>query len=359
MNSAVSSTGFSVAKPLDTACVQFGGPSFETRAFKNLAFEAGVFGTGGPGPSLDPVRQWRIHIGAHETASPDLRRALAALRPELAARGVDAIPRAVGFAEAMLHRPFGAWLPLIGRRATARRISAPLEMLRRGPDTLVLSEDRLLGSPRRAFSEPFYPLAGQVAQMLATLAGPGPGRNTGRGAEVTLFLSIRGFQDHLPAIYARELRALPPPAGGFDAIKRRVLARPPSWFDLVRRLRAAAPGVTLRVWRSEDYAAHPEAILSAFIGCDTGAARPFGGGAEGSSSEDWPPPVEAVREAEALPADLAQPARRALVEEIFAAAGPGTPFRPFSTVEQGAFEAAYAADVERIAALGQGILIRP
>lgn len=352
MNSAVLSTDFIAARQSDAACARFDGQPFENRALEALA----------PGPSFDPsfdpVRHWRIHIGAHETVSPGLRRALAALRPELAARGVDAIPRAVGFAEAMLHRPFGARLPLIGRRATARRIAAPLEMLRRGPDTLVLSEDRLLGSPRRVFSEPFYPRAEQAARMLATLAGPE------RGVEVTLFLSIRGFQDHLPAIYARELRALPPPAGGFDAIRRRVLARPPSWFDLVRRLRAAAPGVTLRVWRSEDCAAHPEAILSAFTGRDTGAARARGGAAEDWSPEDWspedwPPPVEAIREAEALPADLAQPARRALVEEIFAAAGPGTPFRPFSAAERGAFEAAYAADIERIAALGPGILIRP
>ncbi len=329
MNSAVLSTDFVIAKPADAACAQ----------------------TYDIARSLEPVRQWRIHIGAHETAAPRLGRALAALRPELASRGVDGIPRAVGLVEALLDRPFGARLPLIGGALAgsrvARRIAAPLTALRRGPGTLVLSEDRLLGSPRRVFSEPFYPMAEQTAQGLATLAES--------GGEVVLFLSMRGFQDHLPAVYARELRALPPPEGGFEAIKRRMLARPPSWFDLVRRLRAAAPGATLRVWRHEDHAIHSEAILSAFVGCDTGSGVP----PLAEEADDWPPPVEAIREAEALPADLAQPARRALVDEIFAAAGPGTPFRPFSAAEQGAFAAAYAADLERIAALDPRILIRP
>lgn len=336
MNSAVLSTDFVVAgssaKPADAACAQ----SFDISR------------------PLEPVRRWRIHIGAHETATPRLQRSLAALRSELATRGVDGIPRAVGFAEALLNRPLGArLLPLGGSliaSRVARGIAAPLEALRRGPGTLVLSEDRLLGSPRRVFSEPFYPMAEQAAQTLATLAGGGD------GAEVTLFLSVRGFQDHLPAIYARELRALPPPAGGFEAIKRRVLARPPSWFDLVRRLRAAAPGVSLRVWRHEDHAAHSEAILSAFVGCDAGTSAPP---LAEAAPDDWPPPIEAIREAEALPADLAQPARRALVDEIFAAAGPGTPFRPFSAAERCAFEAAYAADLDRIAALDPRILIRP
>ena len=71
--------------------------------------------------------------------------------------------------------PFGGWLPRIGRGWTARRVAAPLETLRRGPDTLALSEERLLGSPRRVFSEPFYPMAGQAARALRPCSARGWG----------------------------------------------------------------------------------------------------------------------------------------------------------------------------------------
>src|ERR671915_2577538 len=42
-----------------------------------------------------PVRRWRIHIGAHKTATTHLQETLTALRPALAAQGVDYIPNSL------------------------------------------------------------------------------------------------------------------------------------------------------------------------------------------------------------------------------------------------------------------------
>lgn len=297
---------------------------------------------------LPEVRQWRIHLGAHKTATTHAQNTLTAIRPRLVARGVDPIPlpavRAAGLANALTERRVATRLPLLRGLVAKRLLSEILAPLRAGPETVVLSEEKLIGAPRKVFSEPFYPMIEHIVPTLATLGGR---------AEVTLFLSIRSFDAQLASTYAQELRVLPPPEGGFDAIRARVVARPPSWFELARRIRKAAPGAPLRIWRQEDYRDHGRAILSGLVGCDTGALPDLPDPVRTRS-----PSLEAIRAAEALPRDLASDKRRRLVDEIFASAGPGTRFRPFSAAETAMFRAAYEADVARINALDPGIMMR-
>ena len=215
--------------------------------------------------ALAPISRWRIHIGAHKTATTHVQEVLALLRPELVAQGVDFIPnrqlRAGGVAVALTRRHAAARIPLLRGRMVRRALAARLDPLRAGPATLVLSEEKLLGGSQHVFSDPIYPGLERTVGLLATLASR---------AEVTLFLSIRSFDTQLPSAYVQELKFMAPIGGGFDGIRHRVLARPPSWFDMVRRIRAAAPGIPLRVWRQEDYRDNPRAILSALCGVEVG-----------------------------------------------------------------------------------------
>ena len=182
------------------------------------------------------------------------------MRPELVARGVDFIPNQAAAPARLRHgaRAQAAWNrvpPLRGPMAAAGCWREHLDPLRAGPGNpgpLGGEADRRLAACLRRADLP----AGsqRIVPLLATL---------GRRAEVTLFLSIRSFDTQLPSAYVQELRYMPPIAGGFDNIRRRVLARPPSWFELVRRIRAAAPGMPLRVWRQEDYRDNTAAILAA------------------------------------------------------------------------------------------------
>jgi hypothetical protein len=302
--------------------------------------------------TLPPVTAWRIHIGAHKTATTHVQEILTLMRPQLLERGVDFVDnhavRRSGLAKALAARRLAMRLPVLRGRAVAAIMARHLDPLRAGPRTFVLSEEKLMGGSLQAFATPIYPQVERMVPLLASLSAPAAG-----GAEVTLFLSIRSFDGQMPSAYVQELKFSPPIAGGFDNLKERVLAAPPSWFGLVRRIRAAAPAVPLRVWRQEDYRRDPAAILAVLCGCDPGPLP---------AMEDpyWTrsPDLRAVRAAEALPADMPREERRARVLEIFRASGDGERFDPFTAEEKALLRAAYDQDLARIDALDPGILIR-
>ena len=301
-----------------------------------------------------PITTWRIHIGAHKTATTHVQEILTLMRPQLVARGIDFIDnhtvRRSGLAKALSARRISTRLPLLRGRAVAALLAEHLDPLRapEAPTTMVLSEEKLMGGSLHVFADPVYPPIERIIPKLASL-----GTWAGGGADVTFFLSIRSFDGQLPSAYVQELKFSPPIAGGFENIKPRVLARPPSWFDLVRRIRAAAPAVPLRVWRQEDYRRDPATILAALRGRDPGPLR---------AMEDpyWTksPDLAAIRAAEALPHALSRPERRAKVLEIFRDSAGGARFDPFAPEEKALLRAAYARDLERIEALDPGILIR-
>lgn len=298
---------------------------------------------------LAPITTWRIHIGAHKTATTHVQETLALMRPDLVARGVDFIPnhllRKDGIAVALGRRRLWKRLPPLRAPMVRRILAEHLDPLRAGPTTMVFSEEKLLGGSQHVFSEPIYPQVQRITALLATLRGR---------ADVTLFLSIRSFDSQLPSAYVQELKVMPPIAGGFEAIRRRVLARPPSWFEMVQRIRAAAPGVPLRIWRQEDYRGHAPAILAGLCGLDEVGPLP--------QIEDpaWTrsPDLAAIQAAEALPATMPEPERRATVRAIFAASGDGARFQPFSDEERARLKASYADDLDKIAGLPGGILMR-
>ncbi len=288
-----------------------------------------------------PVRQWRIHIGAHKTATTHLQETLSMVRDDLADRGIDFIPtlpvvRAQGFAEALWQRRPIARLPILGPAHMRDAIEATVEPVRTGPAVVVVSEENVLGLPRHILATPFYPQAAQRIGRLASLA---------LRADLRLFLSIRSYDRLLPSAYAEALKYAAPPPGGFAALRARLLAAPPSWFDLVSRLRAAAPSVPLRVWRQEDYRANGRAIMEGLCGRPVG---PLPGLPDPARTRS--PSAAAIAAAEALPRDLPHAERLARVREIYAVVEPGgARFQPFDAAERRRLGAGYDADLERIA----------
>ena len=163
-----------------------------------------------------PVRQWRIHLGAHKTATTHLQETLAAVRDDLVGQGVDFIPnplvRQRNLARTLSQRRPIARLPIVGRAHMRDAIESVVAPLRAGPEVVVLSEENIIGVPEHMLKAPSYPQAEPNVGRLASLAGR---------AEVMFFLSIRSYDTLLPSAYVETLKhALPPPGGFQEAVAR-------------------------------------------------------------------------------------------------------------------------------------------
>lgn len=282
----------------------------------------------------DPA--WRLHVGAHKTATTHLQDTLALNRSAIAAEGIGYISRdevrATGIRPKRRKGLFGmAW----GRPASTDaflRESYPSA----GTGVVVLSEELLLGMAPDLLRDPTYP---DAEVRLA------PFQALSREQPVTLFLSIRSFRDVLPSCYAQALRAHPYPEGSFEEIGKRVSEQPPSWYALAERLRRLFPQSPLVVWTFEAYVADPTGILSAFLGMN---ARGFELAPQ--SADVQCPSGRAVLEAERGCRSLGGPARQAAVADIYAAYPRETygRFDPLSAEQKDVLSAAYRADLERL-----------
>ncbi|MFW5642329.1 MAG: hypothetical protein ACOCY0_06150, partial [Roseicyclus sp.] len=170
------------------------------------------------GQSLAPPLEWRIHLGAHKTATTHLQDTLAARRAALLGQGVDYLP--MREVRALRLPPGGGWADWRRRLRLPmrRRIEAAVAPIRMGPRRLVLSEENLIGYVRDALTFPPYPDLERRLRPFSVLTD---------GAQVTVFLSVRGWDTLLPSAYAQQLRVRPVP-GGFGPLRAQALARPPS-----------------------------------------------------------------------------------------------------------------------------------
>ena len=276
-------------------------------------------------------RDWRLHLGAHKTATTHIQARCAAL--DLAGRGIGYM----GNDELTPKR-----LPDLRVRALPMRLSPRLrrrEMLRglaaegRLHDRMVLSNEDWIGHGEAALEPVLYPDAGGRIGSLA--------RGLARDGTVTLFLSLRAADGFLPSVYAQVLRYRPYP-GGFEPIRRRALDRPPDWAGLVDRIAAAAGPVRLRVWPYESYRGASLAVLRGITGLPLAAAPEI---------PDPPttrtPSAEAVRAVEALGDVTRYSDRIPRVAALYDGTA-GEKFMPFTEPERAILREAYEAQLDAL-----------
>jgi hypothetical protein len=295
-------------------------------------------------PGHPPVREWRVHIGAHKTATTHLQDTLEAIRPILAQRGLDAIDHRAFRRAGQKFVSLRNWRVWAGGRFLRQAFLACLEPLRAGPDRLILSEENFLGFPRSAVAERPYRSAPLRLRALAAVGATAP---------LHLFLTIRRMDSFLPSAYAQVLRDHPPKAR-LAGLTRRWSEAPPRWTDIVRRIRQAVPGAALTVWRYEDYPAHRGEILDALCGTPIDALpdipRP---------EATMRPSAAAILAAEALDPAMPLGDWRRRVEALYREAPAGRdnpPYAPFGEADCARFAAAYEADCAALAA--EGVLLR-
>lgn len=301
-----------------------------------------------------PVAEWRIHLGAHKTATTHLQDSLAVARDSLLAQGVDYLPRddvRAVFGRVLSRR---RWQYHLGGAAIRRDLQGALQPLRQGGRCVALSEENLIGACRDLISPVPYPRAAAQARRLATLTATAP---------LTLFLSIRGFDRVLPGAYATALRFRNVTPTDLASLRHGFAATPPSWITLIEAIGRAAPQARLRVWRYEDYAADPLGIAAAFVGLPQPALP-----ALPPPATTRTPSADAVAEVErmqtSLPAAMARPQFMQAVDAVYArlpadAAAGRARYMPFGEDEIRALQAAYARDTDTIRQRWPGMLIEP
>lgn len=288
-----------------------------------------------------------IHVGAHKTATTHLQRTLRGMIPQMLAAGVH-------YSDVKHWR--GGRLRLPAALNDGSNLAALRGRLRRQLDVIaatwpemVVSEENLLGNLRRdglmGPGNVVYPQARRrLARLCAML----------RHRPATICLAVREPSDFLTSAFTMQVKGgheilFPDYLGGFDPAAL-------SWCDLAQRLLSVRGVARLVVWRYEDYAAVRPQILSwmlprrlAEVADDPPAAI------VGMSQPAYAHVLE--RAIGQSGADVGQLAREAIASFPRALDGPRLKLVDAETAA--ACQAAYAADLARLAALPRTTLLRP
>lgn len=289
------------------------------------------------------VLEWRIHVGAHKTATTHMQESLQAQRDWLLAKGLDFLPmRSVRALR--LPPPSGRYDWRLRLRWPMRRcLEQAIVPLRRGPERVAISEENLIGRPIDLLTYPFYPDACRRLRPYDVLA---------RHAQLHIFLGVRSFEKLLPSAYVQGLR-FQHVKGGFEPVRAAAVQHPPSWTELVGRIQAAVPRARLSVWRFEDYRTDDLKIMSYFCGIDLPQRTPLP-----VPSRTRSPSAQAVAALEALDPVLDRAARVAAARKIADADLGDEPFDPFSPQEKSILSEAYEEDLANLARRFPGSLVR-
>ena len=281
--------------------------------------------------------QWRLHVGAHKTATTHLQDTLLSRLVDLDQAGLHFISRdRLLIAGLIRYLRFGE----VKRKGLTERLVLKTEdacmrhrLLKRmrTHDRVLISEERILGRATDLL-QGFYPELETYLGTLARIIGDDP---------VALFLSIRSQADVLPSAYSQALRTHNRPRP-FDTIVGEWLETPPRWVELIERLKRALPGASLKVWTFEEYVADPARVIAALTGHEdlqiAELTRP---------ERTRRLTAEAVSALEKVqPLDLSEDEKHMATARAAELAGPN--FDPLNDQQREIFARVYAEDVAKI-----------
>lgn len=214
-------------------------------------------GWGGVRRLLDVI----LHIGAHRTGTTTLQRFLSRNRDGLARDGVAVWgPRDLraGLSDGLVKAPHRITPDVLrrGERSCARMQRACDQLDAAGVDTLLVSEENMIGSmPNNLLARALYPHSGFRLQRFAPAFAD---RCT------TIALGIRSYDRQWASALAFCMRQ------GFGAPARDILdeiaVQKRTWRDVIADAARAFPGAKLVVWPFEALVALPEAQCHAMTG---------------------------------------------------------------------------------------------
>ena len=280
--------------------------------------------------------EWRLHIGAHKTATTHLQDVLAANRHQLAVAGFDYFPRNLvrqsKLASVINHNYWQTQRPY-SRRISLEELVMPL---RSGPEKIIVSEENIIGNSAQL-------LKGLYPDLQSRLV---PWSSIMDERKTTVFVSLRNFADVLPSAYSQALRdgSVIPPFRHFLAFW---LEKRPKWSQLISRVREVFPNSRLRVWTFDEYSENSLRIASLL------------GGVANLKIIDVPIPRqtkilswEAINYIEKLDPRLPFLERRQRILDIASSTVESDPFSPLNKLERNELADYYMRDMELIRSMG-------
>lgn len=288
------------------------------------------------GTLCPPVARFRLHLGAHKTATTHIQQTLNAMRDTLSNGGVD-------FCYYQDLRTNGFPSHFRTGTASAKRMKGRLDLLRSGQPCVLVSDENWIGGMGDALAPDPYP---DLRDKLRGIAPLYEGRVEG------VFFAIRNMADCLPSAYAEALR-FHTKFVGFERYLRARMRAGGSWVGVIERLRAAFPGIPITVWRYEDYRGNAHSLLNTLTGLDLPAPPDLREPARTRS-----PSASAIAAIETL-SRKAQDRWRYMedVQRALAADTDTDKYRPLSPEDMAWFTKRYENDVNQIAALPEVTLL--
>lgn len=291
-------------------------------------------------PATRPDIRRVLHIGAHKTASTHLQLCLQRAESALSAHGVAVFtPRRLRAPDLLLQDYVTRPPEDEGRAEHGARLRAAFAT---GARRLVISEENILGNAHAQElmqSAQFYPRAEQVVPRVLELLPPGPR---------VLALAVREPASFIVSAYSQRLMS--GASDSFDQFLNGLNPLSLSWFDLVVRLRRAAPFAQIIVWRYEDYPAIAPSVLAELLGPQPAAAVQMEASVEhpGLSAQAHLAVMAEAETLRALDPDTARARIRAL-RDLHPKGPDAAPFDPFLPSFKARAAQAYHEDVARLA----------
>jgi hypothetical protein len=275
--------------------------------------------------------EFRLHIGAHKTATTNLQDVLAARSGLLLQGGCTYLSRRFmrksGLVKAVYENYWSMLRPWEKRLSLEEFLTLP----EGHPKRLLISEEDVLGMSINLLHG-IYPEAKRWLLPWASIVDP---------KKAHIFLSGRDYASILPSAYSQALRdgAIP---RVFSAYRDDWITHQPSWVDLIQTICALFSGSRVTVWTMEHYLESPAAIFKAVSGVE------LPDGVMEAPRETRLLSASAIRKIEQLDGAVTGKARWQTVQALIAADDSTELFDPLSAREKALLSERYRQDIQRI-----------
>jgi hypothetical protein len=297
--------------------------------------------------------QWRVHVGAHKTATTHLQELLEGNDANLLRHGVDFLPTAktspIVRSNDVVEKTGLRGLKQHISRLTTRR-SEPTQsdrlrgIMRRKPTTVLSHEDQL-GFTQHSLLSSLY----KGTEKLRTI------EQLPDAEKLDIFLSIRSFDTFFVSAFCEACKPFHDMRNRLDDRKRTFRESPPSWFEFATRIANRFPNAGLHVWTFEDYLTDPNIAIQALTGVhfDNLESLP-------APSRTKSPSLRAIALAEGLDPQMSRRERMRQVQAIYLEhpKEPGEKIDLFTEEETSWLKDCYRRDLERLEACDRITLLK-